>query len=338
MPRDRILSVQGLRGLFAIGIVFFHLHPAFGTRDIFPYGLDLGVTFFFVLSGYLSSVSDTSDIKSYYKRKILKIWPVHVVAFVLMLIAYVPIKSFWTVDVAWKALLNIFLLQAYCPIADVYLSFNQPSWFLSAIMLFYILLPFFKRIRSYSEGIFIIIVSVSFVISFAIRRYTYGVGYSIEMWGGYFFPLTRLSDCLLGMLMSDFHDIKNEKNKNLIELVVLVSCLLLPLAKESLQPPFCHYAFLLAAMMITYIFVSTKQGFVSRLLSNGVLLRIGGLSMEIYMFHMIAIRFVPSIEFLICKTTPFLEGCMVFLMTFVMSLTYKRLIGDKIKFIAINNK
>lgn len=90
MARAKILPIQGLRGLFAIGIVFFHLHSAFGTWDVFPYGLELAVTFFFVLSGYLSMGSDISDVKGYYNRKFLKIWPIHLTTFILMSIAYLP--------------------------------------------------------------------------------------------------------------------------------------------------------------------------------------------------------------------------------------------------------
>lgn len=60
--------------------------------------------------------------------------------------------------------------------------------------------------------------------------------------------------------------------------------------------------------------------------------------MEIYMFHMVAMRFVPSIEFFAGKFVPFVEGCLVFIMTFVMVFMYRWLMCSKIKFITISPK
>jgi len=75
--RPRIRALDGLRGLAVIAVVAYHLEP-----DLVPGGF-LGVTMFFVLSGYLitglllaESNSDRRiDLRSFWKRRIRRLLP-----------------------------------------------------------------------------------------------------------------------------------------------------------------------------------------------------------------------------------------------------------------------
>ncbi len=59
--RGKIKAIQGMRFLFALVVVLFHLKPSDLGNPICPYGY-IGVTFFFVLSGYLFLKLDTNNI------------------------------------------------------------------------------------------------------------------------------------------------------------------------------------------------------------------------------------------------------------------------------------
>lgn len=75
--RPRIRALDGLRGLAVIAVVAYHLEP-----DLVPGGF-LGVTMFFVLSGYLitglllaeSTADQHIDLGSFWKRRIRRLLP-----------------------------------------------------------------------------------------------------------------------------------------------------------------------------------------------------------------------------------------------------------------------
>lgn len=79
--RDQILDVG--RFLAILFVMLFHfysrwfdLYPYGNQANYFPYGY-LGVEFFFILSGYLifPSLSSSQSIISFWKKKIIRLWP-----------------------------------------------------------------------------------------------------------------------------------------------------------------------------------------------------------------------------------------------------------------------
>nr|WP_296779031.1 acyltransferase [Rhodococcus sp. (in: high G+C Gram-positive bacteria)] len=106
-----------------------------------------GVTFFFVLSGFVIywSFRPGSSIPRFYWRRVLKLYPTHLVAaIVFILAASVPLSRF----VVWVP--NIFLVHTWVPKWTTVGGLNVPSWSLGAEILFYaafpILLPLVIRI------------------------------------------------------------------------------------------------------------------------------------------------------------------------------------------------
>lgn len=107
-----------------------------------------GVTFFFVLSGFIIywSNSEMSDRTYFVGRRLLKIYPSHLVAAVLFLVvAAVPLGHL----VTW--LPNLLLVHTYDPVWTRLGGANVPSWSLVAELLFYctfpLFLPLVRRIR-----------------------------------------------------------------------------------------------------------------------------------------------------------------------------------------------
>lgn len=153
-------SLTGMRYYAAFAVFLFHmvafmnLQPFQGTRahkvlaQIFPMPLgSLGVAFFFLLSGFIIdwSFRDNDTVPAFYRRRVLKIFPSHLVtAVVAMLVLAVP----RAVTSAW--LPNFFLVQTWST-GWQGAQLNVPSWSLCSEMLFYFLfppaIPLIRRIR-----------------------------------------------------------------------------------------------------------------------------------------------------------------------------------------------
>lgn len=108
-----------------------------------------GVTFFFVLSGFIIywSFRPGSSVPRFYWRRILKIYPTHLVAAaVYIAVASVPLHRL----VVWVP--DLLLVHTWFPKGTTVGGLNVPSWSLAAEMLFYlsfpIMLPLIRRIPS----------------------------------------------------------------------------------------------------------------------------------------------------------------------------------------------
>jgi peptidoglycan/LPS O-acetylase OafA/YrhL len=159
-------SLTSLRGVAAMTVVFYHLEP----RLRLSLGLDseiaffangqMMVDFFFLLSGFILAhvyaadprVQGTwADTKSFFRKRFARVYPAHF--FVLMLfvayeIADVVLHRFvlhadslsFTDTTSTESLFtNVFLLHAW-GLHDT-LTWNQPSWSISAELGAYLLFP-----------------------------------------------------------------------------------------------------------------------------------------------------------------------------------------------------
>lgn len=92
----------------------------------------LGVSFFFVLSGFVPAWAPRPGerVTAFLRRRLLKIFPNHVVVFAG---AAVTSAADW--------LPNLLLIHTWFPQASVNLSVNPPSWSLGSELLYYMLFP-----------------------------------------------------------------------------------------------------------------------------------------------------------------------------------------------------
>lgn len=81
-----IPSLQSLRGIFALLIFFHHFKFTIGGESMFAAGGDCGVTFFFILSGFVMCQGyadrvpsvNFKDLRIYLTKRISKIYPLHI--------------------------------------------------------------------------------------------------------------------------------------------------------------------------------------------------------------------------------------------------------------------
>lgn len=123
-----IAPLTSIRLIFILMIFLFHCHV--------PYSENMGcygVSFFFILSGFVLSLSYKQKVlsndfnqKKFYKKRFLRIYPLHILILFfyvfLSIIFQEPIANFFN----WitKLIINILLLQSYIPISTVYFSFS----------------------------------------------------------------------------------------------------------------------------------------------------------------------------------------------------------------------
>ncbi|MEU3511016.1 acyltransferase [Streptomyces longwoodensis] len=224
---SRLPSLTGMRFFAAFLVFLFHLSllDAYSTdsQGHGPFASALknggwaGVTFFFILSGFVLTWSARRDDTpcAFWGRRLAKIYPNHVVTFLFALAAYAYASATWG-----RGIPNFLLLQAWIPRDDVFFSINNPSWSLSCELVFYLLFPALHRwVRSIPEirlwwwaaataaAILLLPLAVQLVPAGEAFGPNHAnsplYGHSItQMWLVYIFPPVRVLDFLLGILMA----------------------------------------------------------------------------------------------------------------------------------------
>jgi peptidoglycan/LPS O-acetylase OafA/YrhL len=135
----------------------------------------VGVTFFFVLSGFVLTYSwgrDASAVR-FYRRRFARVYPVHLL---FVAVAIVPI----TAPPNWPALpANLLLLQAWSPDDAVTRSFSGVSWSLSCELFCYAAFPLLVRLlprirRPLATSAAVVV--LAFAVGVALQVHSPGLG------------------------------------------------------------------------------------------------------------------------------------------------------------------
>ena len=155
-PRKRLPRVESLTGLrwWAAFFVFTHHMTNLAPLPIFDflkYGTS-GVTFFFVLSGFVLtwSAQPGTRFRTFYRRRFARIWPAHAVALIAALFVFYrfdpPDNMSWIKPVSMTVIvLSMFLLHGWSNDPNILYGGNPASWTLSVEAFFYAYFPFVQR-------------------------------------------------------------------------------------------------------------------------------------------------------------------------------------------------
>lgn len=146
---QKLDALTSARFFAAAMIVVHHGNPVFGSMglsEMLP--LDQGVSFFFVLSGFILAYNypvlvGEADILAFLKARMARIWPAHLGAILLLALLSrhlnIDLKS---PDTAlFAAVANFFLFQSLIPVRQVFFAFNPVAWSISTEMFFYFVFP-----------------------------------------------------------------------------------------------------------------------------------------------------------------------------------------------------
>lgn len=159
----------------------------------------LGVTFFFVLSGFVMvwSVRDGDAAASFYRRRFARVWPVHAVT-LLAAATLVGAGVLESRTGLGTTTANALLLQAWTTDLSLAYSYNSVAWSLSAEAFFYTLFPLLYLVFRRQTPTLAIAVGVGWLLLggvLAEALTTPAVTYVLT----YTFPAYRVGEFLVGM-------------------------------------------------------------------------------------------------------------------------------------------
>ncbi|BAJ25925.1 MULTISPECIES: acyltransferase [Kitasatospora] len=227
----KLPSLTGLRFFAALAVFFFHStlsnSPIPPNAPINPFadkGLAgfletafsksgyLGVSFFFVLSGFVLAWASRPGerVTAFWRRRMLKIFPNHLVVFAASIVLFAGAAVTGTAQ--W--LPNMLLVHTFFPQPDINLSVNPPSWSLGSELLFYVLFPLLiipirkiagKALWAWSAVMVAGTVAVQLVSTYlvpATPKSAITPVSDLQFWFGYLFPPGRVFEFALGILLA----------------------------------------------------------------------------------------------------------------------------------------
>jgi len=205
----RLDALTGLRWWAAFGVFMFHMRLFAPLPFLSPFALlgHFGVMFFFILSGFVLTLSSAQSVKpgSFYWRRFSRIWPANFVALLLAIPVYYSFNpnpdQWWIKAVSIPILLlSIPIIQGWWRDPTILFSGNPAAWTLTCEFFFYALHPLINRFLGKAGlrallgiGIGVFIVGLAFNAA------------SVSPAGGWTqsvpFPVARLNEFVLGMVI-----------------------------------------------------------------------------------------------------------------------------------------
>ncbi|UKD58630.1 acyltransferase [Amycolatopsis sp. FU40] len=218
---SRLPSLTGMR--FIAAVLVFLTHVAAGKlfsdaslsgflNDYLSRTGYLGVSFFFVLSGFILTWTARPDDTAarFYRRRLVKIYPNHFLTWLAGLLLMV-----WagTAVTTGNTLPSMFLVQSWSPDFDVLMGTNGPSWSLACELLFYLsfplLLPLLRKIPAARLWAAAAVVAAAVWLVPLISQLGPDSPVSPfqpvswwKYWFTYFMPASRLFEFVMGIVMA----------------------------------------------------------------------------------------------------------------------------------------
>ncbi|HEX5504816.1 MAG TPA: acyltransferase [Thermomicrobiales bacterium] len=325
-PAPKLEALTSLRFFAAAMIVILHTRGFFGVPEtvLSAFTLGQGVTFFFVLSGFILAYVypslDRRGTRRFLVARVARIWPLHATAFLLFFVAVplgaAPVPGSKTPGIA---LLNLALLHAWIPANRYNFSFNAPSWSISVEFFFYACFPLliarWRRTWAVKLGLALgLALAAVLVANYGLHRLPAGVTVTGLV---YNYPLARLWEFTLGIAtarlwrhlrprlsLSRFRGTLLELAALGVVLLVMYQSLAWTLAVRRrwnigdggflwvLETGFIAVPF---AVMIGVL--AFERGWASRVLAWSPLVLLGEISYSIYLLHtliLLAILYRPA--------------------------------------------
>jgi Predicted acyltransferases len=312
--------LTSLRFVAAMMIVVYHAKNYFMWSWIkhAPFTLMMGVSFFFVLSGFiLTHVYTSKAMRSYghfIRARIARLWPLHIATLILLVTTVKPDSITFDgpgVFSKWITLgFNLVLMQSLVPFVSYIYSWNAVSWSISTEMSFYLLFPFLLKNIRRTWGAKLIAAAFAFatlLICLLIIRTPFdgGINQLTIQSATYANPLTRCFEFCAGMAAWVIWNtyVRDVRISTLawssIELVVITMTALWlwkyyfvinawlsdPNLSQVLR--LSGSAWLFAILIICF---ASGRGYLGKLLSARICVFLGEISFAVYMAHQVLMK------------------------------------------------
>ncbi|MBR1548693.1 MAG: acyltransferase [Prevotella sp.] len=276
-----IATLQSLRFVFVL--LIFLSHFAYGDISALDAGGDCGVAFFFILSGFVLSLGYGGRLREgsfsyvcYLKRRLLKIYPLHLLCLGAFLLASGSIAD-------GRLVLNAMLMQSWVPSPDYYFSYNSVSWFLSSILFCYLVFPLaYRRATPWWLAVVLSLYVVLFIVvpDDKVNAILYVN------------PLVRFVDFYIGIVLCRLYERRGvprwsgwQWTEIAVVVAVMAALAAYPWVGAKLRNAPLFWLVLVPALWV----FAQQQGAVSRLLQMRPVMFLGSLSMPFYLTHQMLI-------------------------------------------------
>jgi peptidoglycan/LPS O-acetylase OafA/YrhL len=315
----KLSNLTALR-FFAAFSIFLHHLDALGlnfSKHLWNLNLGVGVSFFYVLSGfvlalsYKNSIRTFSDISNFAMIRFFRLWPLHVVCGLLAILCLGIQPDFL------RGYLFLFLQHAWVPSYGTAFYINGVSWSISVEMFFYLVFPFLvmastPRVMAIFGVLAAALLALVALVSLRPDFLPFAEMPKTRFWEPttvsatsffHLFPPVRLLEFICGILTFRFFDrvrLHADYVPAMQTAVVILMLFYVPMHHAiaarlgaafpgpsaevySRLGPFPLFA------LVVYAFAH-QSGAWSRLLSIKLLVYLGEISFAFYLVHQIAIR------------------------------------------------
>ncbi len=290
-----INTLTSLRLIFALMVFGAHCYvidDIFSTH-FFKEGF-VGVSFFFVLSGFIIAYNYQKKLqekgitkRTFWVARIARVYPLHWLTLFIAVILGDYVVASGGLDWCRHFLASLTLTHAYIPEADYYFSFNSPSWSLCCEQLFYICFPFLVPLtRNYKYLLYIFCVTAILLVV--------GMHFTPEEEiKGYWYvnPITRFPDFIAGMLLFPLYERLKDKpitfrQGSLMEIGAVILFLTFYMCASEIPKVYRYSCFYWLPVAVVLISFSLQKGILSRILSHRFLVVGGEISYGFYLIHL----------------------------------------------------
>lgn len=304
----RLPALTALRFLAALAVLFSHLvflgkldNPLRPVAEtLFREGFT-GVTFFFVLSGFILAHTYQDPLaagrisrRRYFLLRMARIYPLHLLTAVPFVAGALSRHGPEAVP---GIAVNLALLQSWVPASNTYFSLNVVSWSLSNELFFYACFPLLvacsSRVLAGLVVVWVCAIGAGAAVCIARGQGGWMAGGELQAshWLFYIHPLTRLLDFMVGVVLyracagaAAGRPLRHATRHEAASLLLL---LLAMAAFSSLHLPDVLRSQLLYLPFVAYVIAvyARGAGALSRRLASPTLVMLGEASFALYMIH-----------------------------------------------------
>ncbi|MBU0490150.1 MAG: acyltransferase [Bacteroidetes bacterium] len=327
LKTSRIETLDWLRGLMALSIMFYHLtyriiSPLDLTSPLGRLGV-YGVSIFFVLSGlsmaivYNTYISSLRAALNFYVRRIFRIWPM---MWAVCILAILPqILTSGTYD--WKLLfLNLTTLFGF---VDPTAYIATGAWSIGNEMVYYALTPMIFLLYNYKKWIgnvfFMVCLGVGLYFAFFVLDPSIGLS---NQWALYVNPFNNLFLYVMGIAI--YYNLRDVNIHSAFNIVLLVSAILLFFLlpyegnQIAIASGFGRVVFVTLSFIIVFCFYKLKINLPVFL--KNALGTFGIATYGVYLIHPIAYYYISFALNKLHFDNGILTFCLIVVLTIVVSV------------------
>ena len=306
----RVGLLDGLRAIACLGIISMHVRanltismsPFISRNNFISFAgnfvlLFMMISAFSLCCGYLQKFHQNSiSLEAFYKRRFSRILPFFAFLTFIDLVKCLFENHFVfndsIVGELWESFANVTLMFGLLPGNGI--NVVGVGWFVGAIFLFYLLFPFYSTLLMSKKRVWFAFI-ISIIWSFAITTYFTPVKGAFSARSCFLLEAPYfIAGGILFLYMPNLNRLFKGKSLRIITKSVVIAYTIIFFSFPNLRFDFSNL--LLYALWIVYAISDLNSTFSRTLLNNRVMSFISGISLEMYLSHMMLFRIVEKIH------------------------------------------